>query len=443
MPNLLSYFHDIEKSITIKSGNKFKDKVCPVEAYRQPIHDWYRFKEGYSPNLLQELIKHFKFSEPLYLLDPFLGSGTTLLSAALDSSIQLEYGMGYEVNPFIGFMAKTKLDFYKLDIITAEKFLLLISNTGLDNNIKDDQIPELSTMKKAFSQLTLTRLINLKQIIINNFAPDEYERDFFMLVFASILEELSTMKKSGRALKISKVMIDHEVKIHFINKASKMIEDTKRIKRNPNLERVSIQNGDARNIDQNKKFNFVLFSPPYLNNFDYTEVYKVELWMLDFVTNSDKFRSLRHNTFRSHPSVKFNKTQIYLNYNSSIIKELIHSLNDTNQRYDFSSTIQAYIDDMYQTFTSLWQCTSNGAYVVCVVANSLFGSPKNNNLTPVATDLLIAEIAQDIGFTVSEIRIARKVNRRGVSFPYGRESLIILKKNERMTLETTSSVYLR
>jgi hypothetical protein len=261
-----------------------------------------------------------------------------------------------------------------------------------------------------------------------------------MLAFVSILEEISTMKKSGRALKICKEMTDHEVKQKFITKANKMILDTRNIVKNPNLEKVSLINDDARNLDINKKYNFVLFSPPYLNNFDYTEVYKVELWMLDFVKNRDEFRSLRYRTLRSHPSVKFDKTDIYLKYNSQTIKDLIQSLNDTNQKHDFFVTIQAYIDDMYQVFENLWRSTVNGAYVMCVVANSLFGSVKDNNLTPVATDLLIAEIAKDIGFTVSEIRIARKVNRRGISFPYGRESIIMLKKIESYILDKPASV---
>lgn len=442
MSSMLSFFHDIEKTMIIKSGNAYKGMVCPAEAHNLPIHNWYRFKEGYSPNLLKSLMKYFRISEPLRILDPFSGSGTTLLSASLDSSINLEYGTGYEVNPFISFMANTKLNYYKLRPNVAKSFISLLLSINIENQINNNQIPELSTIRKAYSQLTLTRLINLKEIIKNQFEPDSYEHDFFMLVYASILENIGTMRKSGRALKICRDMQDYDVKHEFIIKATKMITDTENIHETRNSNKITLINDDVRKIQLNQKpHNLVLFSPPYLNNFDYTEVYKVELWMLDFINTSEQFRDLRYQTMRSHPSVKFNRTNIYSNYKSCIIRDFIDFLDNSDEKQPFYSTIQAYIDDMYQTFAKISQNTSTGAFVVCIVANSLFGSAKHGNLTPIATDLLIAEIAQDVGFTVSEISIARRVNRRGVSFPYGRESLIILRKSESNSQVQLANIY--
>ena len=49
----------------------------------------------------------------------------------------------------------------------------------------------------------------------------------------------------------------------------------------------------------------VPYSPPYLNCIDYTEVYKLELWLLELVKTQAEFRQVRLGTLRSHPSVKF------------------------------------------------------------------------------------------------------------------------------------------
>jgi hypothetical protein len=47
------------------------------------------------------------------------------------------------------------------------------------------------------------------------------------------------------------------------------------------------------------------FSPPYLNCIDYTELYKIELWLMEHIASQEQFRETRLGTLRSHPSVKF------------------------------------------------------------------------------------------------------------------------------------------
>src|SRR6266487_2914356 len=48
----------------------------------------------------------------------------------------------------------------------------------------------------------------------------------------------------------------------------------------------------------------IITSPPYPNNIDYNEVYKLELWLLGFATTADGFLDLRRQTFRSHPTCR-------------------------------------------------------------------------------------------------------------------------------------------
>jgi len=46
-----------------------------------------------------------------------------------------------------------------------------------------------------------------------------------------------------------------------------------------------------------------VFSPPYPNTFDYTDVYNVELWMLGYLENMAQNRALRLATLSSHVQV--------------------------------------------------------------------------------------------------------------------------------------------
>ena len=78
---------------------------------RLPVHRWFRFKEGFSADLLRTLLETLELSESknLRILDPFCGVGTTLLSAQeLSKSIAIT-AIGIERNPFIHFVAHTKV----------------------------------------------------------------------------------------------------------------------------------------------------------------------------------------------------------------------------------------------------------------------------------------------------------------------------------------------
>ena len=74
------------------------------------------------------------------------------------------------------------------------------------------------------------------------------------------------------------------------------------IKRIPKL-----MNGNSLEIINSTRFkkysskiSLVLFSPPYANCFDYTEVYKTELWFGDFVKDYSDMKVLETKALSSH-----------------------------------------------------------------------------------------------------------------------------------------------
>ncbi|HVW34849.1 MAG TPA: SAM-dependent methyltransferase, partial [Acidimicrobiia bacterium] len=64
-----------------------------------PIHRWFRYREGFSPELIGALDLGRR------ILDPFCGAGSILVGAAL----QDRAGVGVDVNPLATFVARTKL----------------------------------------------------------------------------------------------------------------------------------------------------------------------------------------------------------------------------------------------------------------------------------------------------------------------------------------------
>jgi DNA modification methylase len=70
-----------------------------------PRHRWYFYKEGFSPHLVEQAIKISGIEKNDIILDPFNGSGTTTLTAALKGFRSI----GIEVNPFTSFLSSVKV----------------------------------------------------------------------------------------------------------------------------------------------------------------------------------------------------------------------------------------------------------------------------------------------------------------------------------------------
>lgn len=110
----------------------------------QPRHRWYEFKEGFSLTLVERAIRETKKdnkSTSFTVLDPFSGSGTSPLTA-LQSRCN---AIGYEVNPFMSFVGKTKCqqrtksihDYRRISMLDRETVERLLQN-NLDAKLNSE-----------------------------------------------------------------------------------------------------------------------------------------------------------------------------------------------------------------------------------------------------------------------------------------------------------------
>jgi DNA modification methylase len=397
-----------------------------------PVHRWFRFKEAYSGGLLKLLLPRFvNGKKEIDLLDPFCGVGTTLLSAQAQKLPRIN-ALGIEYNPFIRFAAATKLSWPDID---PQKMLKLAGQVISAASAPSDSIPELSgfVTGRCMSHHIARRLLGIRNAISED--GDTSNHRALLLGLAASIEPLSYTRKDGRALRLvdrTRRLVVPALQEKWLQIAND-VGDLQRSCPNPGLTRVLA--GDGRSISSYSippcSIDFIITSPPYLNNIDYSEVYKLELWLMGFISDSKSFLQLRKGTLRSHPTSQLNGEES--DFVEAVTRnrldrsfEIILSKLDTDKEKWRRKLFVAYFSDILSSLKEQYNVLRAGGSALIIVGNSLHGGKYAPYV--IATDLLICELARSVGFSLQRLSIARSLRRRLTGNHFLRESVIALRR---------------
>lgn len=441
MENLKHLYLALEKRGKTSKRPNYKDLVNFSTNLNKPIHRWFDIKEGYSQNLVIDLLQRFNIKKGEFIFDPFCGSGTTLL-AAKEMRIN---SLGFEINPFLAYLTKVKLNNYTAkDISKLEIELSKIKKIKFKNSATPS--PKLSISKKLFGS-RLESILAIKEYISQ--IPDEKIRDLLTISILSILEDCSIAKKDGNGLKYPQNKIPKTVKPTFIEKLNQIIDDLKEtrnwrsksfifkedVRKLEDISNNKTKGGkkdllykfSINNLNKFKrKIPLVVFSPPYINCFDYTEVYKVELWFGDFIKNYNELQVLRESTISSHLNQTLRERKKLNNQYVDIFSRAVSAKKLWDKRIPLM--IKGYFEDMWLVLKGIYPLLTLNGHCIIVVGNSAYG----NIVIP--TDLILGNIGLEIGFKSFEVEVARKLGTSSQQYKKVnmkkllRESLVILKK---------------
>lgn len=453
--HLLNEYQSFERGLPLKEAKpQFHDMVRFNGNKGRPVHGWYAFKEGFSADLLSWVCRTagIELDGLSSMLDPFCGAGTSLLSAQLGyRGKRTLHAYGIEHNPFIRFVAQAKLSWPQYRIPKIEDLIAKLSTACLPTRTEQYEVPKLSTIQdsRVFRPAVVQELLAFRHRIRDELGG-EPEESFFLLGWAAIIEQASGVRKDGRALRLTEKRNTPPVSRLLRRQWESMLGDLKNLEREgvkPTNVVCRIIHADGRTLtppdseveDKSQKidglggktFDLVVYSPPYLNNIDYSEVYKLELWLSGHIRTHQQFRELRLGSLRSHPSIKFPDTALVDDLPEDVWARrlrdsLLRSLPDNRDRTWRVRLVRGYVDDMYQALSTQFTVARPGATVVCVVGNSLHGGKEHP--IPIATDLLISALGQTVGLEVALLQVARQLRRRDHSNRLLRESVIFMRR---------------
>lgn len=439
MNDLMKIYDNLESNYDVtypeNSNATYQSLLNYSNEGEKPRQSWYRYKEGYSLDLIKKIICDYKIEEEGVILDPFLGSGTTVMAA---NSLGKK-GIGFEVNPFSFFLSKCKLSNYTNEQVNLFRtsFIKIINKAKLVNN-QVSELPKLSISDKVFNKNIEPFFMTIKYEI-NNADIDNEVKNLLLLGWLSTLEAISTYRKAGNGLKIRKTFKNvydtiEKVEEILLKQYNKMYKD---LKNDNNKYNVELYNNSALNLSkfiESESIEGVIFSPPYANAFDYTEIYKLELWFGGFVNEYKDLKYLRNNSLRSHLNgltIKQNIDDVGLPtlYELDCLLELLISKDLWNKKIPLM--LRLYFGQMYHLLEEVYKSLKPEGYCAIIVGNSSYGGI----IFP--TDLLLAKYAEKIGFEVDKIEVDRYIITSSQQYKltskmkkYLRESVVCLKKKK-------------
>lgn len=406
---------------TYKSILNFSDDLA------KPFQRWCRYKEGYSLDIVEQLIKKYNQNPNGVILDPFLGSGSTIVAA----NVMGLDGCGFEVNPFSFHLAQCKTRKYTAeDINILKQHSLSILEDAKSNKIKY-KMPELSFGDKVFNKDVEAYYMRI-YVCIEKLEVAEHIKSFLKLGWISKIESFSNYRKAGNGLKMKKYKKPRPITIDKVyNELSElyanMIAD---ISDYTPQNSARVINDSCLKMEQyldKESVSGIIFSPPYANCFDYTEIYKLELWFGRYIKNYDDLKELKKCSLHSHLNGNLKEQALK---SSQYLDELIAELK-TKDLWDkrIVSMLQLYFSDMFTVLEACYNVLEKNGFCSIIVGNSSY----SNVVIP--TDLLLAEYAERLGFKVDKIIVDRYIITSAQQYEstkdyknYLRESIVCLQK---------------
>jgi DNA modification methylase len=428
----------MEKNLVLDGPYTNKDFFNFITTSELPRHKWYYFKEGFSVGLVNEAIKAVPKKKSLNILDPFNGSGTT----ALTSSLLGHNAVGLEVNPFLKFTTKIKTTSWDVNRNTLKANLEKViqkSEGGAFSPLEGFSTfsPKDGLEKWLFNNSVIRRHASTIACIEQHVNKELQDIFKFAALIAAI--DCSNVKKDGKGVRYKSDWkeVGYSGK-DFVKKFRDLVyviaDDNEKAPIQKDKEPIILLS-DARNafdkeLLNSENFDLVITSPPYLNSFDYTDIYRPELFLGGFVKNNDELKQLRLTTLRSHVQVDWSNQ---VDYVSNYLKPYLEKVNINkdqlwNQR--IPTMINAYFDDLCKVFKNIKPRLNKKGQVWLVVSTSAYAG------VHIPVDLIIAELAHELGFKLKGIHCLRylrtssqQYNQLNVTKAPLRESLIILENN--------------
>ena len=395
-----------------------------------PFQTWRPFKEAFAPELVERALSETA-DTVRHIADPFGGSGTTALAAQF-------FGVKpttIEVNPFLADLIEAKIAPIDFDLAT-EAFRHIVDRVANGNEAEQPSfkgapptfIEPGHNGRYIFSLAVARRFLAYRAAI--KLVQDVAHRRLFRVVLASTAVPASNVVVSGKGRRYRRGWKDRDSPPEIIDDlfhdgVLQALYDLRLFAARRCLE-YRVLRGDARELtDTIGPHDLAVFSPPYPNSSDYTDVYNLELWTMGYLDSHRANTQLRYSTLRSHVQLlrSFDSDGV----ESSSLRTTIDALRAVRNRLwnkHIPEMIGAYARDMAIVMAKLSTGLRTRGRVYMVIGDSRYAGVD----VPIAK--IVTEIAPQLGYKIAGLEPCRSIRsspQQGGRYELS-ETLIVLEK---------------
>jgi len=391
-----------------------------------PFHDWYRFVLSYPPHLVDAYLDEFGAGPTSLVLDPFCGTGTTIVQAKLRGIA----AVGLEANPFARFATSVKID-WEVDPSSlvagaraiASEAARILESQGINDNgaLRDGQKEHvLRGLDREAAKLIITGSISplplhkaLVLLDCLNRCKDQRWHSHALLAFAKALVFSTSNLHFGPEVGVGKPKADTPVIAPWIGEAARIAGDLASAS-GRSFPRCEAMLADARRPAQSLRpasVDIVITSPPYPNEKDYTRTTRLESVVLGFIKTRAELRErkkalIRSNTrniFKGDDDDRYVREHPGIQRIAEAIEQRRIELGKTSGfERNYAKVTQNYFGGMARHLSELRTVLRPGARLAYVV-----GDQASYLRVMIRTGQLLAEIAGNLGYEVLRIDLFR------------------------------------
>lgn len=431
--------HEHVASGVLTDEGAFKDQLQVTFAggRHDPLHNWFPYLEGYSPDFVWEVYSRYCDGAER-VLDPFAGSGTTPITImGLGKT-----GLFSDVNPLcihvinakalartltgeqrqkiakkliaLATVVSTQVQTYPRDeklgaayretfgtseFFSAEQYEKVLRARSILNGVEDPEVRRLAEVAAIRSLIPASRLIRRGDLRFKRPSEEKRGAEDFIEAFAASLELIAN-------------------DILELNPSNGSVFQ---------VGMSALENRYADGLDA------IITSPPYLNGTNYFRNTKVELWFLGHLTSKAKLGAFRDQAVTAgiNDVTKAKSKRRDGRFESEKLDLIVDELTASAYDQRIPAMVRTYFNDMHEALRPALSALREHGRVCIDIGDSVYGG------VHVPTDQLLVEIGERLGFELKDdITLRERMSRSGQKL---RQALLVLEKPSKSRVERIST----